>query len=90
MECNNHPDREAVANCSICGKAVCQDCCMEIAGNIYCKDCVNEIVTKSILEKAVQNSDNDPKTLAKEPAEEAVEEPADFIEPIEPITPIKT
>ena len=54
MECHNHPDREAVANCSVCGKAVCPECSMEIAGNIYCKDCVNEIVTKSIMEKSNQ------------------------------------
>ena len=88
MECHNHPDREAVANCSVCGKAVCPECSMEIAGNIYCKDCVNEIVTKSIMEKA-NNGSNAPKTLAKEPVEEVMEEPADVIEPIEPITPIQ-
>ena len=51
MECHNHPDREAVANCSLCGKAVCQECSMEIGGNIYCKDCINEINTKSFREK---------------------------------------
>ena len=90
MECNNHPDREAVANCSVCGKAVCQECCMEIAGNIYCKDCVNEIVTKSILEKATADSTTAPKqTLAKEPAESRVDGPIDVIEPIEPIIPIQ-
>ncbi len=89
MECNNHPDREAVANCSVCGKAVCQDCCMEIAGQIYCKDCVNEIVTKSIMEKAVQESDVSPKeTLAAEPVEE-VKGTAGISEPIETITPIQ-
>lgn len=89
MECNNHPDREAVANCSVCGKAVCQDCCMEIAGQIYCKDCVNEIVTRSIMEKAVQKSDVPPKeTVAAEPVEE-VKGTAGISEPIETITPIQ-
>ena len=28
MECHNHPDREAVANCAFCGKAVCPECSM--------------------------------------------------------------
>ena len=88
MECNNHPDREAVANCSVCGKAVCPECSMEIAGNIYCKDCVNEIVTKSIMEKSNQEP-SAPKTLAKEVEGEAVEEPVAVIEPIDPITPIQ-
>ena len=88
MECHNHPDREAVANCSVCGKAVCPECSMEIAGNIYCKDCVNEIVTKSIMEKSNQEP-SAPKTLAKEVEGEAVEEPVAVIEPIDPITPIQ-
>ena len=82
MECHNHPDREAVTNCSLCGKAICQDCSMEIAGQVYCKDCVNEIVTKSLMEKAVKES-------ATAPAETVVEEKADFIEPVETITPIQ-
>lgn len=85
MECHNHPDREAVANCSVCGKAVCQDCCMEIAGNIYCKDCVNDIVTKSIMEKAVQENSAPKETVVEEPANETVDEPIDVIEPIIPI-----
>ena len=82
MECHNHPDREAVTNCSLCGKAICQDCSMEIAGQVYCKDCVNEIVTKSLMEKAVKES-------AAAPAETVVEEKADYIEPVETITPIQ-
>ena len=82
MECHNHPDREAVTNCSLCVKAICQDCSMEIAGQVYCKDCVNEIVTKSLMEKAVKES-------AAAPAETVVEEKADYIEPVETITPIQ-
>ena len=88
MECHNHPDREATANCSVCGKAICPECSMEIAGNIYCKDCVNEIVTKSILEKSVQEKSVPEPAKVEEDVVKA-EEPADFIEPIEPITPIQ-
>ena len=93
MECDNHPDKEAIATCSVCGKAVCQDCSMEIAGNIYCKDCVNEIVTKSILENAVKGPKNDAKqSLAEETVEEKPVEtiaPVQTEEVIEPITPIQ-
>ena len=95
MECHNHPDREAVANCSVCGKAICQDCSMEIAGNIYCKDCVNEIVTKSILEKAVKEANAAPaaaeetKAVPEPVVPETAEEPAELIEPVETITPIQ-
>ena len=77
MECHNHPDREAVANCSFCGKAVCPECSVEIGGNIYCKDCLNDIIAKTMVEEeAVADS---PK------AAEVVEEPADAFEPITPI-----
>ena len=79
MECHNHPDREAVANCSFCGKAVCPECSVEIGGNIYCKDCINEIITKSFGEKEAEES--------KAPEEAYAEE--EIFEPIEPITPIQ-
>lgn len=84
MECHNHPDKEAVTTCALCGKAICQDCAMEIAGNAYCKDCVNEIVTKSIMEKAVQETN-----VPEETIEEMVEAPSEFTEPVETITPIQ-
>ena len=81
MECHNHPDREAVANCAFCGKAVCPECSMEIGGNIYCKDCINEIITKSFGEKEAKEDIAPKETMTKEPAE--------VFEPIEPITPIQ-
>ena len=81
MECHNHPDREAVANCAFCGKAVCPECSMEIGGNIYCKDCINEIIIKSFGEKEAKEDIAPKETMTKEPAE--------VFEPIEPITPIQ-
>lgn len=43
MKCFYHPDREAVAVCSKCGKPLCQECAKEFEGKIYCKDCLEEI-----------------------------------------------
>lgn len=60
MNCENHPDREAVANCAVCGKAICEECLIKIAGNTYCKDCINELVTESIVEKAMENKKPEP------------------------------
>ena len=77
MECHNHPDREAMANCSLCGKAICQECSVEIGGSIYCKDCINEILAKNIDEDDVK-ADAPKETLEKETAET-----------FEPITPIE-
>ena len=77
MECHNHPDREAVANCSFCGKAICPECSVEIGGSIYCKDCLNDIIAKTMV--AEETKADSPKTA------EVDEEPADLFEPITPI-----
>ncbi len=52
MECYKHQDREAIATCSVCGKPICSECYIEIAGSPYCKDCVNSIVTQNIMKSA--------------------------------------
>jgi hypothetical protein len=44
MECHYHPDREGTDICAICGKSICKECGLEIAGKIYCKDCLEKIV----------------------------------------------
>ena len=88
MNCQNHPDKEAVANCAVCGKPVCRECLIEIAGNTYCKDCVSELVTASIVEKAMK--DKAPATEEEtinetipepETIKESVSEPVKDIEP---------
>jgi hypothetical protein len=73
MNCKNHPDREAVTNCAVCGKPVCQECLIEIAGTTYCKDCVSELVTASIVEK----------TMKKAPEEKIIPEPEENVEPVQ-------
>ena len=44
MACHYHPDRESTDICAICGKPICKECGLEIAGKIYCKDCLQKIV----------------------------------------------
>ncbi|MDO5848165.1 MAG: hypothetical protein Q4P18_01370 [Methanobrevibacter sp.] len=44
MECQNHPGRESTKTCDICGKSICDECSIELAGQTYCKDCLENIV----------------------------------------------
>jgi hypothetical protein len=41
MKCYNHPDAEAVATCVLCGKAICQNCSVDVAGRISCQRCLS-------------------------------------------------
>ncbi len=36
-ECENHPDRDAVGGCVICGKPLCEDCAREQNGRVFCE-----------------------------------------------------
>jgi len=38
MNCQTHPDREAVAFCVRCRQPLCHDCCDESVGKVSCKD----------------------------------------------------
>jgi len=40
MKCWTHPKEDAVAVCVSCGKGLCKECSIVIAGNTYCKTCV--------------------------------------------------
>lgn len=74
MECHYHPEREATDICAICGKSICKECGLEIAGKIYCKDCLEKIVGLGL--------DNNPQqTTAKpEPIEENIYQPQEEYE----------
>jgi hypothetical protein len=39
MNCNNHSEIEAAANCQICAKAYCQQCLVDLRGNHFCLKC---------------------------------------------------
>ncbi len=45
MKCYNHPDRDAVGPCSLCGKGVCEEDAVYINGKLYCKECAKKVLT---------------------------------------------
>lgn len=49
MKCYYHQGIEAVAVCTGCHKAVCQDCAVDVAGEIYCKSCIAERIRRKEL-----------------------------------------
>jgi hypothetical protein len=40
MNCANHPDRERVAFCQNCGKALCQECARTVGTAVFCEPCL--------------------------------------------------
>jgi hypothetical protein len=40
MTCATHGNTPAVGYCSICGKALCEQCKRDVRGAIYCEDCI--------------------------------------------------
>ena len=44
MDCHYHPEREAIDQCNICGKGLCEECAVKLAGKAYCKDCLENII----------------------------------------------
>ena len=50
MKCFNHPERDGVAVCQSCGKAICHDCVLESENGIACQQsCVNSLSRKADL-----------------------------------------
>ena len=40
MNCANHPERERVAFCQNCGKALCQECARTVGTAVFCEPCL--------------------------------------------------
>lgn len=40
MNCANHPERERIAFCQNCGKALCQECARVIGTAVFCEPCL--------------------------------------------------
>ncbi|QNI37448.1 B-box zinc finger protein [Edaphobacter albus] len=40
MNCANHPERERIAFCQNCGKALCQECARVVGTAVFCEPCL--------------------------------------------------
>lgn len=40
MKCYYHPEVDATATCADCGKAICQDCAVDMGGKLHCRECL--------------------------------------------------
>jgi hypothetical protein len=40
MKCYYHPETDAVAACTNCGKAICQSCSINVTGRLICQTCL--------------------------------------------------
>lgn len=40
MRCYSHPERDAVGACVSCGRAVCDECRVEVQGKVLCRECL--------------------------------------------------
>ena len=88
MECYYHPDRDGTDTCAICGKSICKECGLELAGKIYCKECLEKIVGLGAENKAAQAVQEpvrtEPARLDKQPAEESVYQTQNVAEEVPP------
>ena len=41
MKCYRHPEIEAIATCTRCGKAICQTCAVDVGGKLLCQQCLS-------------------------------------------------
>ncbi|MDR1721740.1 MAG: hypothetical protein LBR24_01675, partial [Methanobrevibacter sp.] len=87
MECRNHPDREAVTNCSVCGKPICKECTLEIGGKDYCDNCATELILSA--EATRQAPQNNIVTPALSPEETPVTVPEESKQSSKVIPPNK-
>ena len=56
MKCDKHTGKDAIAVCVNCGKGVCDDCRLKLAGKNYCQECADKLATeKTTLLHSSQN-----------------------------------
>ena len=46
MKCDEHNEKDAIAACVNCGKGVCNDCRLLLAGKNYCQECADKLATE--------------------------------------------
>lgn len=44
MKCYTHPKVEAIGNCSVCGRGICQECSVEVGDKLRCRECLKKNV----------------------------------------------
>ena len=50
MKCYNHPDKDGVAICQACGKAICHECAQESEAGIGCQQsCIDSLARRQEL-----------------------------------------
>ena len=88
MACHYHPERESTDICAICGKEICKECGLEIAGKVYCKDCLQKIIGVEMDKKSEETPVPEPaeniyatqqEEIQYAPKETPVPEPAESI-----------
>lgn len=66
MNCNFHPETEAIVVCVECKKPLCKDCLNKIEGRNYCNECAKSLVSdKSDLNSEKRNLSNMPDDIIK-------------------------
>ncbi|HHQ48891.1 MAG TPA: hypothetical protein ENK19_08430, partial [Acidobacteria bacterium] len=61
-QCKNHPDREAVATCSVCGAPICAECIAPGGEEPVCFDCSIAMAREDL------GKETPPETVADQPA----------------------
>ena len=64
MSCQNHPNKESVANCLFCGKELCKECTITIASKHYCEECMNELIGPELSSITGKNKSNEAQETA--------------------------
>ena len=55
MKCAYHPEVEAVATCSRCGRPVCNDCKTLLWEKVYCNPCANNLFLEMTSQDTAPN-----------------------------------
>lgn len=56
MKCFNHPDRDTVAICMACGRAVCRECAHDSGYGTYCRESCQRVLTERHELQTMQGS----------------------------------
>ncbi|MDI9624101.1 MAG: B-box zinc finger protein [Methanothermobacter sp.] len=63
MKCNKHSEKDAIAVCVDCGKALCEECRISLAGKNYCQECANKLAvemqkpTQGVVKREVESEE---------------------------------